>query len=144
MSDVQPATVGEVGGMVALLGMVGATIKWLWSAAQKAGSTRSAKLDRWHEELSERERALDEKLNARMSAMEAQVKDLGGAVDRWRMAFQLVAAEMLQINPRSRALLQAQRILAEVYSVDFTVPADMEAALHDIGQTENPAREGKA
>lgn len=131
MSDIQTSP-GEVGGVIAGLGVLGAGFKWLWTAIQGSRETRAAKLDRWHSELTERERALDAKIDARMEAMETQVKELTGAVDRWRMAFQLVASELLHLNPRSQAILQAQKILAEVYPVSLSIPDDMTETLNKL------------
>lgn len=135
MSDAGSAA-GEVGGalagVVALLYAMGKGFAWFLNWNEARASTRSVKLDKWHDELEEREKALDARINERMSSFEQQVAELGRAANKWRMAFHLVAAELLQRNPQSIALMQAQKILAEEFPLslaDMTVPVDMQDAM---------------
>lgn len=124
---------GEVGGVLAgviAVGMAaGKAIAWVLNWRDARATTRAAKLDRWHEELLKREKELDDKIDQRMAGLEHQV-------DKWRMAFHLVAAELLQRHPQSAALMQAQKILAEAVPLSLAVPADMEAALGRIDQAD--------
>ncbi|UZW55567.1 hypothetical protein NUH86_01810 [Sphingobium sp. JS3065] len=127
---------GEVGGVVA--GLVAAAVAigkglgWLLNWRDARANTRTAKLDKWHDELERREKELDAKLEDRMESLERQVAQHTAALDKWRMAFHLVAAELLQRHPQSTALMQAQKILAEAFPVSLTVPDDMAAALGRI------------
>lgn len=129
---------GEVGGVlagvVAVVVAAGKGIAWVLNWRDARAKTRAAKLDRWHEELLKREKELDDKIDNRMAGLEHQVGELGRAVDKWRMAFHLVAAELLQRHPQSAALMQAQKILAEVFPISLAVPADMEEALGRIDE----------
>lgn len=129
---------GEVGGVLAGVVAVGVAagkgIGWLLNWRDARAKTRAAKLDRWHEELLKREKELDDKLDQRMNGLERQVGDLTVAVDKWRMAFHMVAAELLQRHPQSAALIQAQKILAEAFPIHLAMPADMEEALGRIDE----------
>lgn len=129
-------TPGEAGGMfagiLALLALVGRGIAWIVGWSDARAISRSAKLDQWHKELVERDRELDARDDRRLAALEGQVAELTRAVDKWRTAFHLVSAELLQKNPKSVALMQAQKILAEAFPLhldDMAVPADMGAQL---------------
>ncbi|AMK18688.1 hypothetical protein [Sphingobium sp. MI1205] len=131
---------GEVGGVLAgvvAMGVaVGKGLAWLINWRDVRASTRSAKLDKWHEELARREKDLDDKLDHRMNGLERQVGDLTVAVDKWRMAFHMVAAELLQRHPQSAALMQAQKILAEAFPIHLAVPEDMARALGRIDEAD--------
>jgi len=134
---------GEIGGVLAGIiagGMaIGKGLAWLLNWRDARANTRTAKLDKWHDELEQEKRDLDErrkdldaKLDERMESLEQQVARHGVAIDRWRMAFHLVAAELLQRDPKSMALMQAQKILAEAFPLNLAVPEDMEATLGQI------------
>ena len=131
---------GEVGGVLAGVVAVGVAaskgLAWLINWRDARAQTRSAKLDQWHEELKRREMDLDEKLDQRMNGLEQQVGDLTKAVDKWRMAFHMVAAELLQRHPQSAALIQAQKILAEAFPIHLAVPEDMVRTLDRVGEAE--------
>lgn len=132
-SGVSPGEVGGwLAGAVVLLGAFGKGIAWLLNWRDARAQTRAAKLQAWHEELARRETALDAKVDERMAGLEQQVAELGRNVDKWRMAFHLVAAELLQRHPQSTALMQAQKILAEacpMHLSDIIIPPDMERTL---------------
>lgn len=139
MADAGSAA-GEAGGIfagaVALLVVIGKGAAWLINWKDTREQTRSAKLQIWHEELKEREEALDERVDRRMEALESQLVDLSRTVDKWRTAFHLVAAELLQRHPQSVALMQAQKILAEAFPLhlhDMNIPGDMQKTLDRIG-----------
>lgn len=125
---------GEVGGALAgviAVGMaVGKGVAWLLNWRDVRAQTRAAKLQVWHDELKAREDALDRKIEARLASFEQQV-------DKWRLAFHLVAAELLQRYPQSMALMQAQRILAEAFPMhlsDVALPEDMERSLRQLDE----------
>lgn len=127
---------GEAGGLfagaVALLAVLGKGAAWLINWGDARAQSRAAKLQLWHDELKERETALDAQINGRLAALELQVKDLTATAEKWRTAFHLVAAEQLQRNPHSAALLQAQKILAEIFPwhlEDSAIPQEMQGAL---------------
>lgn len=129
---------GEIGGVLAgiIAGgvAIGKGLAWLLNWRDARAKTRTAKLDKWHEELARREKDLDARLDHRLESLERQVTQHTAALDKWRMAFHLVAAELLQRHPQSTALMQAQKILAEAFPLNLTLPEDMEAALGQIDQ----------
>jgi len=133
--NITPGEVGGyLGGALAICMALGKGIAWAINWRDTRAQTRTAKLDAWQNELKEREKLLADKVDQRMDELEHQVGALTVAVDKWRMAFHLVAAELLQRHPQSAALMQAQSILAEAFPVVLTVPADMEETLGKIGR----------
>ncbi|MEV5021429.1 hypothetical protein MRBLMA1_001252 [Sphingobium sp. LMA1-1-1.1] len=124
---------GEVGGVLAgviAVGMaLGKGMAWLLNWRDARAKTRAAKLQVWHDELKAREDALDRKIDARLASFEQQV-------DKWRLAFHLVAAELLQRYPQSMALMQAQKILAEAFPIHLAVPEDMARSLDRLDEAE--------
>ncbi len=137
---------GEAGGIfagiVALLYAVGKGLAWVVNWRDARALTRSAKLDKWHDELEEKEKLLAAKIEQRMTAFETQVTEMGKAVNKWRMAFHMVAAELLQRNPHSMALMQAQKILAEDFPLligDAVLPPDMADSLRRLDEATRAA-----
>lgn len=123
---------GEIGGifagLVALLAALGKAAAWLLNWNDARVNSRSAKLQRWHEELTERETRIDAQVNARLNTLETSYERLNDAhsvvlqrLDRSRMAYRVIAAELIEIAPHSAALVQAQMILTEPFPTDALV-----------------------
>ncbi|MEV5033692.1 hypothetical protein MRBLMC3_002929 [Sphingobium sp. LMC3-1-1.1] len=123
---------GQVAGALAILYAVGKAFAWIINWRDTREQTRAAKMQAWHDELKSREDALDRKIEDRMASFEHQVGELTRVVDKWRLAFHLVAAELLQRDPQSKALLQAQRILSEAFPLNLAVPEDMVETLGQL------------
>lgn len=139
-----PGLLGAIGGIfagiVALLGVFGAGVKWCCGAADRRARSRSAKLDKWSAELGDREATLDRAIAGRLAELEAKVprlERLERLVERWRLAFRLVAGELARVSPRSPALIQAQAVLAEDFdALDQVTPDDMAEQLDRLGEIE--------
>lgn len=126
---------GEIGGIfagvVALLAALGKGAAWALNWNDARVNSRSAKLQKWHEELTEREARIDAQINARLNTLESSYDRLNDAhalvlqrLDRSRMAYRVIAAELIEIAPHSAALVQAQMILTEPFPTDILVGGD--------------------
>ncbi|MDQ4421478.1 hypothetical protein OOT33_13705 [Sphingobium sp. DEHP117] len=131
MADTGGLSTGEVGGIVAGALAIGAAlgraVQWLWGAVRDTGSSRSAKLDKWHEELTERERALKADIAQQMDMMRDQMAEFAHQVDKYRRAFGIVAGELFRRDSKNAALREARDILAEAFPLHLDVPEDMAA-----------------
>lgn len=148
MAPVEPGGVsgGELGGLVAgviaLLIAIGHGSRWLLGWSDNRARTRHEKLNTWQTELEHREKTLDNAVSARLLLLEKQVPQLihlqakmRTMVDRWRIAFKIVAAELVTIAPHSMALMQAQSILADAETWEPVVPDDMGEMLDEMDGT---------
>lgn len=131
---------GILGGIVSLVVAAGGGIRWLCSAQERRVRRRDEKLDRWQGELEERERSLDGSLMGRLLSLEAKaerVEPLERRTERLRLAYRLVASELLRLSPHSGALLQAQALLAEEAGPLLTaLPDDMADQIDRLGEIE--------
>ena len=130
-------------GIVALLGLLGAGIKWAAGWGERRAMSRASKLQAWHEELAEREKALHEgqttytrTLEARIGKIEADEearKDLDEARDgqmrALRIAFDLVSSALRVLDPANVALTNAQQVLAAAFPVELAADGDMIGSL---------------
>lgn len=128
---------GEVAGGVAaglaVLAALGKAVQWIWAAYRDAGMSRSAKLDRWHDELLERERALKQQVDADLRALRADVARLGVHLEKYRRAFGVVAGELYRRDGASAALREARDILDEAFPLHLDLPPDMAAQIDRLG-----------
>jgi hypothetical protein len=119
MSDYLPPSAGEAGGIfagaVAVLGLIGAGIKWALNWNDARTSTRTAKLDAWHEELKSREAALDEqqaqyqrRIETRLAHVEMENRALGEALG-------LVTIALRGKDPGNPALVAADDIIKNAF-----------------------------
>lgn len=107
----QFAAIGGLG--LACFGAIGGTVRW----AHREFKEQGRKLDRL-----EKENLLLLKLYGTV-----QVR-----LHRFKLAFDMVAAELHNRDPLNKALAAAKIILNEAFPVDADTPPDMEAMLHDI------------
>lgn len=131
MADTGGWSSTEVGGLVAAAGTLGAllgkAVQWLWGARRATTESRSAKLDRWHEELTEREHALKADIDQQMETMRGQIAAVTQQVDKYRRAFGIVAGELFRRDSKNAALREARDILDEAFPLHLDVPEDMAA-----------------
>lgn len=98
---------GAAGGAVSLLTLIGGGLRWLVS---------------WRET---RELALDARIDARLTKLEGDAEQFRVNMDRWRVAFKLVADELARIAPHSPKLAQARALLVQAFPTDPFVPPEM-------------------
>ena len=119
MSDYLPSSAGEAGGIfagtVAVLGLIGAGVKWALNWNDARAHTRSAKLDAWHEELKAREASLDKQqakyqaqIEARLAHVEMENRALGEALG-------LVTIALRGRDPGNPALVAADDIIKNAF-----------------------------
>ncbi len=131
MADTGGWSSTEAGVLVAAAGTLGAllgkAVQWLWGARRATTESRSAQLDRWHEELTERERALKADIDQQMETMRGQIAAVTQQVDKYRRAFGIVAGELFRRDSKNAALQEARDILDEAFPLHLDVPEDMAA-----------------
>lgn len=146
MSDV---SAGEVGGIVAgglaALAALGKGGQWLLGWADRRESSRTSKLQAWHDELSKREADFDQAVNARLAKLE--VRDQARAAENiaLRMALAQVTGALRAVDPANKALLRAEQLLNASFPIerDPLIPLDqmeLVAAL-DAADQANTARD---
>ena len=97
---------GLVGGIVTLLGVVGAGVKWLFTSRSK------------------REEWIEARIQSHVAKIEARLFVAERRADHLGFAFQLVAAELARLDPHSDILRRAQLIIEGVQGV-FTDAAPL-------------------
>jgi len=124
VSDAGGVSAGEVGGIIAgaiaIFAALGKGVAWLLNWKEARESSRSAKLQVWHDELTSREAKLDAEIASRLSRIEEKYErleknhfDVLIRFERQRNAYRVLAAEVIAVAPHSAALIQAQMILEE-------------------------------
>ncbi|MFN3943883.1 MAG: hypothetical protein ACK4K7_02990 [Allosphingosinicella sp.] len=127
---------GEVGGVfagiVTVLALLGGGVRWLVSWRERRAEARSAKLQRWHEELDARERRLDaeeaersQRLEDRQGRLEVAYAQLHRENAALRIAFELIAAPLRLREPENPALKQAEEMLKAVFPISPLTPPPM-------------------
>lgn len=131
--------VGIAGACVLVLGAFGKGGQWLFGWGERRAESRAVKLQAWHDELAEREAALDSRVEARLGKLEADnaefsKKDEARAAESMalRMAFELVASALRAIDPRNTALSRAEQLLQVAFPLAPIVPPDMTTSLQLI------------
>ncbi|MFZ5704904.1 MAG: hypothetical protein ACOY5R_06515 [Pseudomonadota bacterium] len=126
------AVASMIGGVVSLLTLVGAGIAFLFRQRSADKASREAKLDKWHHELSARERALDdgrtaytERLADRLEELERKDTARDVQMRALRVAFELVSAALRERDPMHHALGLADEMLKQAFPVHPTTPAEM-------------------
>lgn len=102
---------GVIGGGVAVLGAIGAGLRWMITRGDR------------------REAALIDRLVQRVDELEAKEAQRDKEVVALRIAFEIVAGVVRRTDPTNAELARAEAILAEAFPPDFRTPADMLAAL---------------
>lgn len=130
---------GLIGGAITVLGMLGGGIAWLFGRSDAAKQTREEKLERWQEELRDKEARLDEgrtayteKIENRLAEVEAkeqarEVQDIARDMQMraLRIAFELVSSALRAKDPQNPALGLAQDVLRSAFPTSADAPADM-------------------
>mgnify|MGYP000002204778 CR=1 FL=1 len=123
---------GMIGGVVSLLTLIGGAFAFLIRQRSADKASREAKLDKWHHELSARERALDEgrtayteRLSDRLEELERKDSARDVQMRALRVAFELVSAALRERDPMHHALGLADEMLKQAFPVHPATPADM-------------------
>lgn len=131
-----PPSPGEVGGifagLVALLALFGGGIKFLVNLGDARAQTRTAKLDAWHREIVERERAFEAKVDAHYRKIEADLDALEGRVEALRLAYEHVATPLRILDPENDGLKKAEQILQAAFPLVPRIPPDMGGSLNKL------------
>lgn len=127
---------GEVGGtfagIVALLASIGGGIRWLANWGDRRAQLRDAKLDKWEQSLTERERAYRVTMETELGELRDEMAELRGELHHTRNALFGVTLELRRVDPGNKALLSAETLLRVAFPVDFHTPGDMAEAAHRI------------
>jgi hypothetical protein len=126
MTNANGTSPGEIGGMMAgalaLLGAVGAGIRWLAHWISGREETRASRNSRWEADLAARERAIEDKLSASLARCEEHCAAVEAKFDNMRMAMLLVIPELLRVAPYSPALKQARDLLGDSLPIAIDLP----------------------
>lgn len=119
-------SVGEAGGIfagvVALFAVIGKGVAWILRWDDRKARTRHEKLDAWHRELVERERAIDEKQDAYQARIEQELSVMRAQNAALVGAYQLIVAALRTNDPASPALGQADELLRTAFPIDPITP----------------------
>lgn len=135
MSDVSAGEVGGiVAGVLAVAAALGKAAQWVWASYRDAGASRSAKLDRWHDELTQREHALKAEMDRQLSEMRVVQAEQGKAeqgkeLEAHRIAIHVLVAKVARDDPHAPELRQVADVLGAAFPLHMEVPADMAAVL---------------
>ena len=126
MSDVSAGEVGGiVAGVLAVAAALGKAAQWVWASYRDAGASRSAKLDRWHDELTQREHALKAEMDRQLSEMRVVQEEL----EAHRIAIHVLVAKVARDDPHAPELRQVADVLGAAFPLHMEVLADMAAVL---------------
>lgn len=143
MADGSGTSASDVGGIVgialAIAVPIGGGIRWLAGWLERRGKSRHAKLQAWHLELEQREKRIDDKedqhhreIENRLAVVERRYDELHAQNLALRVAHELVAGALRQIDPENIALLHADQLLNKSFPLIAGIPADMAASLGAI------------
>jgi len=107
--------IAVIGAAVAIFGSIGATIRWV-HAQFKAQGEKVQELERKYAKMFLEHSLLLVKL------------------ERFRLAFRLVAAELRRISPANKALLHAAALLDDAFKFDADIPPEMQDLLNKIDE----------
>lgn len=116
---------GIVGGIVAVLGAVGAAIKWLWDRSTESRATREARIDAKEDEYVAR-------LEKRLGVLEARVTHQDEELRKHAMALGILIAKVGRDDPDAPELATVARILGESFPLMTATPSDMIAAIEKL------------
>lgn len=102
---------------LACFGAIGGTVRW----AHREFKEQAGKLDKL------------EKENLALVRLYSRVQI---RLDRVKLAFDLVAAELHRRDPGNKALSAAEKILREAFPPEPKTPPDMEELLRDLSRTD--------
>ena len=130
MSDVSAGEVGGiVAGVLAVAAALGKAAQWVWASYRDAGASRSAKLDRWHDELTQREHALKAAIDQQLTQIRVIQAEQGKELEAHRIAIHVLVAKVARDDPHAPELRQVADVLGAAFPLHMEVPADMAAVL---------------
>lgn len=132
-----PALITAVVGAAAA---AGAGFRWFLSWLREGSASRSAKLDGWHKELTEREQRIAASENEFQERIERRLKAVEAENVALRQAFTLLSATVRHLDPGNAALAQAELILAAAFPLEPGIPETMGQQLAEISRR---AKRGK-
>lgn len=123
---------GIVAGAIALLATFGGGARWLLNWNERRAESRSAKLQKWSDELDRREAKLDAEREAEIVGIKTTLSQMSGEHHALFQCYHLLAAALIKLDPVNPALTEASALLSAAYRIDRTMPANMAALLGRI------------
>ncbi|MGE3871173.1 MAG: hypothetical protein AB7F51_16890 [Pseudorhodoplanes sp.] len=137
MSEGTNLSAGEIGGVfagiVALLGAIGAGIRWLLGWQDRRRETFHARLLIWEEKLTQREATLEADKEHHFARIEQRLARAEGQQAALLSAYHLISGELRRLDPGNTKLGMADELLKAAFQLDPHVPADMLATLDRMG-----------
>lgn len=132
-----------IAALLSLAGLVGGFIAWLIGRKDRsedrqaqAGSTREAKLEAWHRELSAREAHLNTQqaafqamLERRLAEQDDKISGLEGELEKYRVSTAALFARVAHHDPEDPVLKQVGQLLGSGIPI---MPGDFDGALDDL------------
>lgn len=135
---------GTLAGIVALLALFGGGLKWLFgfiaSRNDVTVSSRTAKLEAWHQELNEREADFEARQKEYHERIEMRLTQVEAANRVLLRAVEMLSASLRVIKPDDAVLAQVTTMLETAFPVDMTLPEGMRSQLAAIRES-RPKRE---
>lgn len=113
------------GVFAAVFKAIGGAAAWLASSTERQASRRETKLNRWHEELVEREHDLQAANEKFQKDLRQELETIKAQMRAVNYAFQLVSTELRVKDPANPALRQADELLRAAFKIDLELPEDM-------------------
>lgn len=140
---------GIFAGIVALLGSLGAGVRWVVITRKDARISHEQKLEKWEIGLNAREakieseeRAYRAAIEAKLAALDARHEQMSREHSALRLAFEIVASEIRAKDPMNPALKRAEQLLQAAFPLMPAVPSDMAQQLQAIDRAEAAHADG--
>lgn len=99
--------------LVALMGLFGGAVRWVWSVAFKRLDKRQAAMDAREQAFNLAIDSRLEEMRGTITRLSARVDNLGELVGKQRTAIHLLGSEVHRANPDSPALEQVNTLLGD-------------------------------
>lgn len=120
--------------LTTLLGLFGGAVRWLWLQRKADKLDRESALEKREVGLMERQTALIEELEQKLSAFDARLTTLGETLSRQRRAIDLLVIEVSRLDPGSRLLDFIRHLLGE----ELLIPSKTtQLSFTDFGEDTN-------
>lgn len=141
MADTGGTSPGELGGMLAgalaILGAIGAALKWFmpWLAerADRRVASRAAGNREWEEKLRQREAEIDHRIAESLRSCEHHCERMRADVEKLRVAILLMLPELQRAAPYSPVLKRVGLLLRDAFPIPLDLPDDIAKPLGELG-----------
>lgn len=125
-------TAGILGGIVSVLTVLGAGIRWLFGRNDDRLNRREKNLNDWEKTLQRREREMLSYLEGRLKELETAQVDQAEKISAVSAALFETMGELQRLDPGSSALARARLVLKDAYPIDPSSPPEIKALVRKL------------